>query len=452
MSEIFPVPSRPRVWTVGALCRAIADALDARFNPVEVSGEISGFTRVASGHCYFSLKDESGQVKCAMFRRAAGMLEFTPSDGETVVVRARVGVYEPRGDLQLVVEGMSRVGKGALFEQFLRLKAKLDAEGLFDPARKRPVPAFPRGIGLVTSLGGAALHDVVTVLRRRAAHVSLLVAPAPVQGVGAAQEMVRAISELVVYHQQGAGAAARGQDEQTAYSTHSNDAPLDVLLLVRGGGSMDDLSAFNDEALARCIATCPIPVIAGVGHETDFSIADFVADLRAPTPTAAAELAAPPLDALIDELDRLAGAFARRVQSRLERCAQTLDMLVARLARPSELLTRHRIGLSDHGRHLSATVASGLQARIGRIESIQDSVRACVRDTLGNEAVRLERCALRLELTNPRQVLRRGYVWVTGPQGNALSRVADVVQGTAVTLQFVDGQAEADVRGTHPDP
>jgi len=161
----------PRVWPVGALCRAVADALDARFNPVAVRGEISGFSRASSGHCYFSLKDESGQIRCAMFRRSAGLLGFTPRDGELVEVRGRLGVYEPRGDLQLIVESMSRAGQGALFEQFLRLKATLEAEGLFDAARKRPLSALPRGIGLVTSLGAAALHDVVTALQRRVPHI-----------------------------------------------------------------------------------------------------------------------------------------------------------------------------------------------------------------------------------------------------------------------------------------
>jgi exodeoxyribonuclease VII large subunit len=449
MPDSYSSPLPPRVWSVSALCRAIGDALDVRFNPVEVSGEISGFTRVASGHCYFSLKDASGQLRCAMFRRAAALLDFTPRDGETVVARARVGLYEPRGDLQLVVEGMSRAGKGALFEQFLRLKAKLDAEGLFDPAHKRPVPTFPRSIGLVTSLAGAALHDVVTVLRRRAPHVALLVAPAQVQGPGAAQEMVRAISELVAHGRRDARAGPSSQ--ASALATQAGSAPIDLLLLVRGGGSIDDLSAFNDETLARAIAACPIPVIAGVGHETDFTIADFVADLRAATPTAAAELAAPERDALLGALERLGDALARCVQARLDRSAQTLDMHLARLARPSRLVARQGMLLSEQGRLLSAAMAAGCLARLGRMASIQDEMRTRMRETLSRESERMLRCSLRLDLMNPRQVLRRGFAWVSAADGKALSRVAEVTPGAALTLQFVDGQADATVQKVRPD-
>ncbi|MDE2419474.1 MAG: exodeoxyribonuclease VII large subunit, partial [Burkholderiales bacterium] len=275
MMDNLPVANGVRVWQVGALCRAIADALDGRFNPVTVSGEISGFSRAASGHCYFVLKDESGQLRCAMFRRAASLLNFSPKDGERVEIRGRLGVYEPRGELQLIVESMSRAGQGTLFEQFLQLKEKLEREGLFDPQRKRALPAMPRGIGVVTSLGAAALHDVVTALQRRVPHISVVLAPASVQGDGAPRELVDALQSLY---------ALVGDSGQAVH--------IDVVLLVRGGGSMDDLWAFNDEQLARTIAASPVPVVSGVGHETDFTIADFVADLRAPTPTAAAELVA----------------------------------------------------------------------------------------------------------------------------------------------------------------
>src|SRR5690349_13301597 len=291
-----PPSSGARVWAVGALCRAIADALDARFNPVSVRGEISGFSRAASGHCYFSLKDESGQLRCAMFRRAASLLDFSPRDGDQVEVRGRLGVYEPRGDLQLIVESLRRAGQGALFEQFLRLKARLEGEGLFDSERKRPLPLLPRGIGIVTSPQAAALHDVVTCLRRRAPHVPVVLAPAAVQGAQAPSELVAALQSL--YRLAEAG-------------------KLDLILLVRGGGSIEDLWAFNDEQLARTIAASPVPLVSGVGHETDFTIADFCADLRAPTPTAAAELAAQPQETWLTALDmmheRLQEAAFRRV-------------------------------------------------------------------------------------------------------------------------------------------
>ncbi|CAN5678303.1 hypothetical protein BH10PSE18_BH10PSE18_12580 [soil metagenome] len=233
----------PRVWAVGALCHAIADALDARFNPVTVVGEISGFSRASSGHCYFSLKDSTGQLRCAMFRRAASLMDFAPRDGDQIEVRGRLGVYEPRGDLQLIVESMRRAGQGALCEQFMLRKARLEAEGLFDPARKRALPTMPRAIGLVTSLGAAALHDVVTALRRRVPHIPVVLVPSAVQGAGAPIELVDALESL-----------------------YEADLPIDVILLVRGGGSIEDLWAFNDETLARTIVRSPVPLVCGVGH------------------------------------------------------------------------------------------------------------------------------------------------------------------------------------------
>jgi len=269
------IDSEPRVWSVGALCLAIADTLNARFNPVAVKGEISGFSRAASGHCYFNLKDESGQIRCAMFKRAASALGFMPRDGEMVEVRGKLGVYEARGDLQLVVETMQRAGQGDLFAQFLKLKAKLEAEGLFESSRKRDIPMQPRAIGIITSLGAAALHDVVTALQRRVPHIPVILAPASVQGANAPLEMLQSLQKLVAWRGQALGAAKSDQTEKLA---------LDVILMVRGGGSMEDLWAFNDEALVRAIASCPIPIVSGVGHETDFTLTDFVADLRAPRP------------------------------------------------------------------------------------------------------------------------------------------------------------------------
>ncbi|HZW50932.1 MAG TPA: exodeoxyribonuclease VII large subunit, partial [Rudaea sp.] len=270
MAEHSAPALTPRIWQVGALCRAIADALEARFNPVAVRGEVSGFSRAASGHCYFSLKDAQGQLRCAMFRRAAALMEFMPRDGELVEVQGRLAVYEPRGDLQLIVETLARAGAGTLFEQFLQLKARLEAQGLFDPARKRPLPAFPRAIGIVTSTGAAALHDVVTCLRRRAPHVPVVLAAAAVQGPQAPGELVRALFSL--YRLAEAGR-------------------VDLILLVRGGGSIEDLWAFNEEVVARAIAASKIPIITGIGHEVDVSIADLVADYHAHTPTEAAQVA-----------------------------------------------------------------------------------------------------------------------------------------------------------------
>ena len=246
-----------RVWAVGALVAAIADALQARFNPVTVQGEITGFSRAASGHTYFSLKDASGQIRCAMFRRAAQMLDFSPKEGDLVQVRGRVAVYEPRGDLQLIVESLERAGQGALFEQFLKLKAKLEAEGLFDATRKRDIPIAPRGIGLVTSLGAAALQDVITALQRRVPHIPVWLAPASVQGANAPAELTEALSKLY----QSAHIPRRLEADLA-----SKTPCIDVILIVRGGGSIEDLWGFNDEAVVRAIAACVIPTVSAVGH------------------------------------------------------------------------------------------------------------------------------------------------------------------------------------------
>ncbi|HNB46209.1 MAG TPA: exodeoxyribonuclease VII large subunit, partial [Burkholderiaceae bacterium] len=259
------------VWEVAALVQAVGDSLQARFGAVAVRGELAGFTRAASGHCYFTLKapDGSAALRCAMFRRAASLVDFAPADGQAVELRGRLGVYEPRGELQFVVEAMRRAGAGALMEQFLRLKAQLAGEGLFDPTRKRPLPAYPRRLGVVTSLGAAALRDVATALARRAPQVELIVYPAPVQGADAPALIAQAIA------------------------TANRRAEVEALIVCRGGGSLEDLWAFNDERVVRAVAGSALPVVCGVGHETDVTLADFAADLRAPTPTAAAELAAP---------------------------------------------------------------------------------------------------------------------------------------------------------------
>lgn len=435
-AELFSADpqSRPsRRWTVGTLCRAIADALEVRFNPVEVSGEISGFNRVASGHCYFALKDEAGQIRCAMFRRAAGLLDFQPRDGERVVARGRLSVYEPRGDLQLVVENLSRVGAGTLFEQFLRLKARLEAEGLFDPMRKRQLPTLPQGIAVVTSTGGAAIHDVVTALRRRAPHVPVVVVPAQVQGPSAAGELVQAL-----------GKAAR-------LATGTADrAPVEVILLVRGGGALEDLMAFNDESVARAIARSPVPVISGVGHETDFTIADFVADRRAPTPTAAAEFAAEPAAVLVDNLDALRKKLSRAVTDRLERHAQTMDHLAYRVARPSALVVRQRVGLAEGGRRLGLAVGMALDARGMRLRHHADAYPRHLRDLLNKRRQQLEHLAVQLELMGPAQVLARGYVWVSNAVGEAVTSAQGVRQGDLLNLQFADGQLVARAQELHP--
>jgi exodeoxyribonuclease VII large subunit len=441
MAEVSQLGAGGRVWEVGALCHAIADALEARFNPVTVRGEISGFSRAASGHCYFSLKDASGQLRCAMFRRAAGLLAFSPRDGELVELRGRISVYEPRGDLQLVVESMSRAGQGAWFEQFLKLRARLEAEGLFDAGRKRPLPLMPRGIGVVTSLGAAALHDVVSALQRRVPHIPVVVAPALVQGANAPAELIGALTNLYRLTESGRGSRAVLPSTEPA----SPQPVLDVILLVRGGGSIEDLWAFNDEQLARTIIGSPVPVVSGVGHETDFSIADFVADLRAPTPTAAAELVAQPREVWQGAL----AILERRLQTAafrwLDGQAQRLDLTAGRLGRPSALVASHRLRLASAAQRLQVFSMHFLGRKQQALEALQARLPDAVHRWLDRQQERLARAALRLGLLDPTLVLQRGYAWLTDTQGQTVNSVRQITVGQAVRATLADGEVDLNV-------
>ena len=435
MSTGFPQKNHaaaPYVWAVGALARAAADALEARFNPVAVRGEVSGFTRAASGHCYFALKDETGQLRCAMFRRAAALLDFAPREGDQVELRGRLTVYEQRGDLQLVVESMTRAGQGALFEQFLRLKARLQAEGLFDAGRKRALPALPRGIGLVTSPGAAALHDVLTALARRVPHIPVLLAPAAVQGAGAPAELRAALQQLYLLAQPGPAPRA-------------DAPPIDVILLVRGGGSIEDLWAFNDEQLARAIAASPVPVISGVGHESDVTIADFVADLRAPTPTAAAELVSAPRAQWLAGLDALAERLARAPRRRLDAEAQRIDWLAARLGRPAGAVTAERARLERDAERLRHALALRLERQRGQLERLAERLPAALARQREAAHERLRRAELRLAALDPRRVLERGYAWLESADGRPLTRAAQAAPGQSVAATLADGQIDMTV-------
>jgi exodeoxyribonuclease VII large subunit len=416
-----------RVWQVGALCRAIADALDARFNPVTVGGEISGFTRAASGHCYFSLKDDSGQIRCAMFRRAAGLLNFDPRDGERVEVRGRLGVYEPRGELQMVVESMAKAGQGTLFEEFLKLKSKLESEGLFDSTRKRALPLMPRGIGLVTSLGAAALHDVVTALQRRVPHVPVVLVPATVQGEGAAKAMVQSLNALY------------------AMNIDKGLGCIDVILLVRGGGAMEDLWSFNDEVLARTIARSPVPLISGVGHETDFTIADFVADLRAPTPTAAAELVCQPTAVWRGTVDLVQGRMEDALVRYGERQSQRLDLVANRIGRPSVLSHRMRLALVAAAQRLQHAAGVTMRERKEDFSRVRRVLPQAVGHALRAMQERKLRARLGLESVNPSQVLRRGYARLTTGDGQTISSVAQTRPSQHVRAILADGTVEMSV-------
>ena len=423
----------PRIWEVGALCRAIADALEARFNPVAVRGEITGFSRASSGHCYFSIKDANGQLRCAMFRRAAGLLDFSPRDGELVEVRGRLGVYEARGDLQFIVESMQRAGQGALFEQFLRLKAQLEGEGLFDPRRKRPLPLQPRGIGLITSLGAAALHDVVTALRRRVPHIPVVLIPAQVQGAAAPQSMVTALRQMY--------ALAEGEASADGGTT----PVVDVILLVRGGGSMEDLWAFNDEQLARTIVQSPVPLVSGVGHETDFTIADFCADLRAPTPTAAAELVAQPREVWLGALDLLADRLESAVQRQIDLRHQRLDQAAQRLGRPSGLAAREQLRLARCAQRLRHGMLLNLERLTLKHKALEADLPIKVTRQLTQQSDRLERARMQLELLNPHLVLQRGYALLTDSHGHAVTSVGQARLGDALRATLADGVLDVTV-------
>ena len=410
-----------RIWSVGSLLRAISDSLEARFNPITVKGEISGFSRAASGHCYFSLKDDQGQIRCAMFRRAALLLDFSPRDGQLVELRGRLGVYDARGELQLVVESLRQAGQGSLFEEFLKLKVKLELEGLFDTGRKRPLPLMPRAIGVVTSLGAAALHDVVTALQRRVPHIPVIVYPASVQGSQAAGELRNALLIACKRHE------------------------VDVLLLVRGGGAMEDLWAFNDEQLARMIVAAPMPIISGVGHETDFTIADFCADARAPTPTAAAELSAQPQSVWLDLIELIFSKLQSSVERQLQASSQRLDGAQARFSRPSHFVTRQQARLAANAQNLQHAKTFTVERLTARLEALDAELPKAFATAVKARQWQLDSAQLRLELLNPKLVLQRGYAWLADLDGQAITSVNQTRIGQAVRATLVDGEVDLTV-------
>jgi exodeoxyribonuclease VII large subunit len=410
-----------RVWGVAGLLAAVSESLAQRFSVCVVAGEISGFTRAASGHCYFSLKDSDGQaaaMRCAMFRRAAGLLDFAPGDGSLVEVRGRVAVYEPRGELQFVVEAMRRAGAGTLYEQFLKLRARLEAEGLFDAERKRALPRFPRRLGVITSTSGAALHDVLTALERRAPQVRVVVYPSLVQGDQAPAAVVAAL------------AAANRRDE------------VDALLLVRGGGSLEDLWAFNDERVVRAVAASTLPVICGVGHETDITLADLAADLRAPTPTAAAELAAPSRQSCLNDLSALEQRLRRQLRSRLDMAAQRLDRLALRLARPSARVEREQRRLAVLAQRWGQALPRRLELQHQRLNHLAQREATALQACMQLPARRLDALAARLQSLDPQHVLARGYAWLDDGAGEAITSVQGLPPGREVRAVLVDGSAQ----------
>jgi exodeoxyribonuclease VII large subunit len=430
------------VLSVSALNRSVRDLLENHIPLLWVSGEISNFVAARSGHWYFSLKDDAAQVRCVMFRSRGQLIDWVPREGDHVEARALVTLYEARGDFQLNVEFMRRAGQGALYEAFLRLKARLEQEGLFEESLKRPLPAFPRRIGVVTSTAAAALRDVLTTLARRNPSIPIVIYPASVQGEAAPGEIVAALER------------AGGRRE------------CDVLLLVRGGGSIEDLWAFNDERVARALRACPIPVVCGVGHETDVTIADFAADRRAPTPTAAAELVSPARDELLARIGHAASRLSRRLQRDIESRAQLLDHLSRRLVHPGRRLESQREGIALLARRLARASAAGLERRGHRAAQAQARLRAALPRVdaltarvdravhrlesatwrrIEHADARLARLAQSLAHLDPRAVLGRGYAIVADARGAIVRDAAALAPGASVEITLAEGGATATV-------
>ncbi len=430
------------ILSVGELNRSVRDLLEHRYPLLWVRGEISNFVAAKSGHLYFVLKDAQAQVRCAMFRNRNQHLSWIPRDGMQVEVQGLVTLYENRGEFQLIAETMRQAGRGTLFEAFLRLKEKLEKEGLFDAARKRPLPYLARSVGIVTSAQGAALRDVLATLARRNPSVAVFVYPTPVQGEGAGLKIAQAVST----------AGDRGECE--------------VLIICRGGGSIEDLWAFNDESVARAIRACPVPVISGVGHETDFTIADFAADLRAPTPTGAAELVSPERAALLDTVSALLAALGRRVLRDIDDRTQRVDHLSRRLQHPGQRLLERNAYVTQLGRRLESAggrrieqqgwmLASLLQRLLGsaprtaelaaQVRNLAGRAGAAMRAMHARDQARLDRVLSSLEHLAPQSVLERGYSMVRDGAGCLIRDAAGLRAGAPLEITFARGGALARV-------
>jgi exodeoxyribonuclease VII large subunit len=396
-------PNAPAFWTVTDLTRYLRELFesDELLQDVWVQGEVSNFSRPTSGHLYFTLKDSSASLRCVMWRNTAMRQSFLPRDGDAIEVHGALSVYEAGGQYQLYADIFRPAGEGALYQEFLRLKALLEAEGLFDPQRKRPIPQRPSRLGIVTSPTGAALQDMLNTLRRRYPLVEVVLAPTPVQGEEAPLGIITALQNIVAY------------------------AHPEVIILARGGGSIEDLWAFNDERVARAIAASPVPVITGIGHETDFTIADFVADLRAPTPTAAAELATPNQADLRLDLSELSGQLNSLLQSVHNEFRWSLKEMQNRLERNSPL----------------AQINSNMQ----RVDELEHRLSATIQHRLQLDQTHLKGLSQRIAALSPMAVLERGYAIVTNRVGQSISKVSQVGKGEALTVQVSDGDFDVHV-------
>ena len=444
-------PQSPReILSVTRLTRAVRSLLEGHFGAVWVEGEISNLARPTSGHLYFTLKDPSSQVRCAMFKARNALLGFTPANGAQVLVSARVSLYEPRGEFQMVVEHMEPAGEGALRLRFEALKRGLAAAGLFDEAHKKPIPATPGAIGVVTSPTGAAIRDILHVLARRSPGIPIILYPTPVQGVAAVPGLVRAIQ------------TANRRDE------------VDVLIVARGGGSLEDLWAFNEEAVVRALFGSRLPVVTGVGHEVDFTLADLVADLRAATPSAAAERCAPDTRHLLRQIAQFERRLAGRMRGELVEGKLRLDGAERRLVHPGRRIEQFQQRMDELDRRLPRAMALALQRAAGRVNTLARAVEAAdptPRLALAAQRVaslahrlpqawqtaqerrgrRVDGLGQTLAAVNPLATLERGYAIVSDTSGQIVREVAGLKPGTRITARVARGALQATVESTLPD-
>ena len=442
---------RAEILTPSQLNTLARDLLEGAFPAIWVEGELGGVARPASGHLYFALKDERAQVRCAMFKPKSTWLKFQPRDGLRVLARGRLTLYEARGEYQLVLDHMEEAGEGALRRALEELKAKLTAEGLFDAARKRPLPAFPRRIGLLTSPSGAVVRDVLSVLARRLPLAEVEVLPVPVQGATAAAQIRGMLARAI-------------QSER-----------YDVLLIARGGGSLEDLWAFNDEQLARAIAASPVPVVSAIGHETDFSLADFAADLRAPTPSVAAELLVPDRADLRARIDALARTLSSALDNHQRQAAQRGDRAWLRLQalHPQARFALLRRREAELRQRLDASLLRALEQRIARLRhagavlralrperrlaelrerlfALRTRPQAAVARQLQHEALRLRGLARSLETVSPLATVARGYAILRREDGRIVRGTGDAPVGSALDATIADGRLKLRVEGGDP--
>ncbi|HAT42030.1 MAG TPA: exodeoxyribonuclease VII large subunit [Rheinheimera sp.] len=441
----------PEIYTVARLNAEVRLILELQFRSLWLCGEISNFVAASSGHWYFSLKDNEAQVKAAMFKQSNRNASFRPQNGQQVLVRARISVYEPRGEYQLLVDFIEPAGDGLLRQQYEQLKAKLASEGLFAPERKKPLPSSIRRVGVITSPTGAAVRDIVTVLNRRAPAIEIIIYPALVQGMQAPHDLIASLSHAIRRHE------------------------VDVLIIGRGGGSLEDLACFNDEQLARQIAACPLPIVSAVGHEIDFTIADFVADVRAPTPSAAAELVSPDQQAQLGVVLSLHERLQRAMRMQQGRAAQRFVQLVERLKRqePSRKLQQQQQRLDELQQRLTLAMQRRLQLSTLTQQSLQQRLQQASpaltitrwREREQFASAQLQQAMLRLlqrkrqqaqqhaallHQVSPLATLQRGYGLVWQADGRAVHSVSQVAVNATIDVQLRDGHVSATVTAVHP--